>query len=384
MPSDEMNGDPAVAFGMVIGAGMCTSVGAALAFVVPLENKRFLACSLAVSAGVMVYVSLIEIFVKALGAFSDEWCPEREVGDICPRAYGATTGLFFAGLALCAMMNVLTSRKSLARCFPNKFGEDEDDTHSMSSSRGETRPAGTTREVGKTFGEGPWEDDAVDLPEGWQVKVSKSTGRPYYEHVPSGEMTWDNPCPPLRNERSSVDVDLNASEVELASMGSATALKRRNDAETKRLNATGLLTGLAIAVHNFPEGLATFVGAMADPSLGAAIAVAISIHNVPEGVCVAMPIYYATGSRFKAFMWATLSGVSEPIGALFGYAVLGGEINLISYGVMFGLVAGMMVYIALAELLPSAYRYDHNPAVVTASLVGGMLVMALSLFAFTL
>jgi ZIP family zinc transporter len=152
--------------------------------------------------------------------------------------------------------------------------------------------------------------------------------------------------------------------------------------EQTRLNATGVLTGLAIAIHNFPEGLATFVAAMAEPSLGAAIAVAIAIHNIPEGVCVAMPIYYATGSRLRAFFWATLSGVSEPVGALFGYIVLGGDVSNTAYGSMFGLVAGMMVYISLVELLPSAYRFAASPAVVTAAMIAGMAIMAASLLAF--
>jgi len=152
--------------------------------------------------------------------------------------------------------------------------------------------------------------------------------------------------------------------------------------EKKNLGKTGLLTALAIAVHNFPEGLATYVAALAEPSLGAAIAVAIAIHNIPEGVCVAMPVFYSTGSRLKGFMWATLSGVSEPIGALFGYAVLGGDVSNVSYGLMFAIVAGMMVYISLAELLPTAYKHLNNPPLITCSLVAGMVIMALSLVAF--
>ncbi len=86
--------------------------------------------------------------------------------------------------------------------------------------------------------------------------------------------------------------------------------------DPKRLKRMGLLTGLAIALHNFPEGLATFVATLSNPSLGLALAIAIALHNIPEGVCVSMPVYYATGSKWKAFMWAFLSGVSEPIGKL--------------------------------------------------------------------
>ena len=77
-----------------------------------------------------------------------------------------------------------------------------------------------------------------------------------------------------------------------------------------------LLIGLAIAIHNFPEGLATFVATLSSPSLGVALAIAIALHNVPEGVCVAMPVYYATGSKWKGFLWALLSGISEPFGKL--------------------------------------------------------------------
>jgi zinc transporter, ZIP family len=106
----------------------------------------------------------------------------------------------------------------------------------------------------------------------------------------------------------------------------------------------GLLTAIAIGIHNLPEGLATFVAALADPLNGVAIAVAIALHNIPEGVCVAMPVYYATGSRTKGFLWAFLSGLSEPIGGLLGYLVLyGNRMSDLAYGILFCVVAGMMV-----------------------------------------
>ena len=75
-----------------------------------------------------------------------------------------------------------------------------------------------------------------------------------------------------------------------------------------------LCSGLAVGIHNFPEGLATFVAALSSPSLGIALAIAIALHNIPEGVCVAMPVYYATGKKWKGFLWAFLSGISEPFG----------------------------------------------------------------------
>lgn len=150
----------------------------------------------------------------------------------------------------------------------------------------------------------------------------------------------------------------------------------------KKLNKTGIITCLAIAVHNFPEGLATFILTVDQPRVGAAIAVAVALHNIPEGICVAMPIYYATGNRTKAFVACFLSGLSELLGAVVGYFLLQlGDIQEL-YGVLFGVVSGFMVYISLQELIPTALRYDPGNKYVTLSAFIGMAVMALSLVLF--
>jgi ZIP family zinc transporter len=143
----------------------------------------------------------------------------------------------------------------------------------------------------------------------------------------------------------------------------------------------GTFAALAIGIHNFPEGLATFTAALRDPALGVAIAVAIAIHNIPEGIAVSVPIYYATGSRRKAFFWSFLSGASEPVGALLGWLVLLPFMSDLVFGVVFALVAGIMVFISLDELLPSAREYgEHHFAI--GGLVAGMAVMAVSLLLF--
>lgn len=116
--------------------------------------------------------------------------------------------------------------------------------------------------------------------------------------------------------------------------------------------------------------------------MGASVAIAIGIHNIPEGICVAMPIFYATGSRKKAVFWATLSGMTELVGAFFGWIVLRQIITKVVYGILFGIVAGMMVYISVKELLPTAHRYDPEDKVTTLGLVAGMVVMAVSLVLF--
>ena len=154
--------------------------------------------------------------------------------------------------------------------------------------------------------------------------------------------------------------------------------------ENKKLVRMGVNTALAIGLHNFPEGLATFVATLDDPSVGAVLAIAIGIHNIPEGLCVALPIYYATGNRWKAFLWAMVSGVSEPIAALLGYAILANTFSDTLYAVMFGFVAGMMVMISTRELVPTAHRHDPEDTVVTYSFIVGMAIMALSLVLFAL
>ncbi len=151
----------------------------------------------------------------------------------------------------------------------------------------------------------------------------------------------------------------------------------------KALHRLGLLSALAIAVHNFPEGIATFIGALNDPEMGAGITFAIAIHNIPEGIAVAIPIYYATKSKGKALLYATLSGMSEVIGALlclavtaiFGIELTGGGP---AFPLVMSAVAGIMIYISLDELLPTAEKYGkHHIAI--AGVVGGMAIMGISL-----
>lgn len=152
--------------------------------------------------------------------------------------------------------------------------------------------------------------------------------------------------------------------------------------EQERLKNVGVMTAIAICIHNFPEGLATFVAALSDPSLGIALCITISIHNIPEGFSVALPIYHATGSKLKAFLWAFFSGISELVGALLGYLVLKDSFGPAAYGCTFSIVAGMMVYISLKELLPTALYYDQKDVYVSISCFVGMLIMAISLVLF--
>lgn len=151
-----------------------------------------------------------------------------------------------------------------------------------------------------------------------------------------------------------------------------------------RLLRSGLLVALLVALHNLPEGMATFLAMMRDPTAGVTLAVAIGIHNIPEGIAVAAPVYAATGSRLKAFSWATLSGLAEPLGGVAGYLLL----SLVVPGELFhvtpALVAGMMVAVSLRELIPAARRYQRRRGQAATGMAAGAAVMLVSLWLLSL
>ncbi len=177
----------------------------------------------------------------------------------------------------------------------------------------------------------------------------------------------DKFVPSFENPHELRDVD-DMNEIDI--------IKKKN-----ALMRMGLFSALAIGIHNFPEGLATFTAALKDPTLGISIAIAIAIHNIPEGIAVSVPLYFATGDKKKAFFYSFLSGLSEPIGALVGYFFLLRYINDVMFGLLFSAVAGIMVFISLDELLPTAEKYgEHHIAIY--GVVCGMIVMAISLLLF--
>lgn len=144
------------------------------------------------------------------------------------------------------------------------------------------------------------------------------------------------------------------------------------------LMRTALFTALAIGIHNFPEGLATFGTTLSDVKLGVFIAIAIAIHNIPEGISVSMPIFYATGNKNKAFFYSFLSGIAEPVGAGLGFLILLPFLSQHLLASLLAFVAGIMVYVSLDSLLPMAHRYGHGHTVILG-IVLGMLIMAVSL-----
>lgn len=154
-------------------------------------------------------------------------------------------------------------------------------------------------------------------------------------------------------------------------------MEKVTKANSGQLYRTGLFTAIAVTTHNFPEGVATFISGMKSPALGVSIALAIAIHNIPEGIAISVPVYYATKNKKKAFLISLISGLSEPLGAILAALILGPFITDTMFGLIFAAVAGIMVYISLDELLPTAREYsEHNSSIL--GMVLGMAVMALS------
>jgi ZIP family zinc transporter len=254
-------------FVLTLLAGLSTGVGSAIAFFAKPGGKGFLAGSLGFSAGVMIYVSFVELLTSAESILSTAagagWGP-----------WLATAG-FFGGVVLVALIDFLVP--------------------------------------------------TVENPHEASLAEEMTTGPSH-----------------------------------------------------GRLKRLGLLTALAIGVHNFPEGFATLVAAQRDVGVGISIAVAIALHNIPEGISVSVPIYYATGSRSRAFWLSFSSGLAEPVGAAVGYLLLRPFLTDTVIGVVLAGVAGVMVFISLDQLVPNAKRYgkEHHSVY---GLIGGMAVMALSL-----
>ena len=157
-----------------------------------------------------------------------------------------------------------------------------------------------------------------------------------------------------------------------------TPLPTVDEVQNKALLRMGVFVALAIAIHNFPEGLATFLLVLDDPEIGIALAIAVAMHNIPEGIAVSVPVYYATKSRLKAFRLSFLSGLAEPAGAVIGYLILAQFLNHFVLGIIFAMVAGVMIFLAIDTLLPTA-RNSARGHLTVYGVIAGMAVIALSL-----
>lgn len=387
-----------------------------MAFCVNLRNTKLLAASIAASAGVMTYVSFKEIFaVKCVEAFQNSIGPKY--------AELAACGSFFGGMVLSAGLDWLIHRLDPEHDHhPELPTENAGEKESKNREEQEavahhasTRVMTLTTTAGSVGGEETGVALSVLQPAqetrelkhnaAGEAEVSLDVDCPISAVTLAVEATSSTPPGPTSTAAAARSIDQvveiqpqtrpapdhqhqqqTAEPPSIASTSAAAAAAPGGelDKQRKRLARMGLITGLSIGIHNFPEGLATFVAALSNPSVGVAICVAISLHNIPEGICVATPVFFATGSRWKAFFWASVSGFSEPVGAVIGYFLLSSIFNEAVYGVLFGMVAGIMVFISFKELLPTARQYDKEDKLTTKCVVGGMFFMALSLVLFTL
>lgn len=266
-----MTGNIVFALILTLFAGLATGIGSAIAFFAKHTNKKFLSFSLGLSAGVMIYVSFMELLYQA--RLEIHILRGEKAGDLIAAA------AFFGGILIAALID--------------KFVPEMENPHEI---------------------------------------------------------------------RSVEDMRSRSKEV----------------TQQRKLARMGIVTALALAIHNFPEGIATFMSAVQEPKVGIAIAVAVAIHNIPEGIAVSVPIYFATKSKKKAFWYSFLSGLAEPLGALAAYFVLMPFLSPMLLYCTFAAVAGIMIYISLDELLPAAHEYGEYHIAIYG-LVVGMVIMAVSL-----
>jgi ZIP family zinc transporter len=268
-----------IAFGLTLIAGISTGFGSVLALSAKRTNTKFLSISLGFSAGVMLYVSFVEIFPQAQASIIEDLGTKR--------GPWVNVLAFFGGMLLIGIID--------------KFIPKTTNPHEVSSIE----------------------------------------------------------------ELESISID-------------GIEEKKEKQVNPKNLLRMGILTALAIAIHNFPEGIATFLAALNDPTIAIPITVAIAVHNIPEGISVYVPIYYATGSKKKAFLYSFLSGLAEPLGAIIGFLILSPFLTPALFGICFAAVAGIMVYICVDELLPAAREYGETHLSIYG-MIAGMVIMALSL-----
>jgi len=359
-----------LAFGLVAAAGMSTSLGAGLVFcdsVVTHANRFVLASSLGFSGGVMLYVSFVEIFIKAVDEFSSCDCLWEHDDPTSP-AKIMTTLMFFVGILSFVLLDLFIHALQhrairLRQCKSDKDLSDSRTTTGLNENGNASNASiaidqGSEEEAGDLMIDDVQSNAEIHCEESKRLEVSGGFGGHGLD-----------PCVLEKHARENFNLEgSHISETEVQ----------------QKLSNMGLLTAVAIALHNFPEGLATFVATLADPTVGVGLAVAIAVHNIPEGLCVSIPIFYASGNRLRAFFLATLSGLAELVGAFLGWIALASTLSPIVYGILFGLVAGMMVAIVMKELIPTAHLYDPKDRVTTWSVFVGMFVMAISLCLFLL
>eukprot|EP00835_Amoeboradix_gromovi_P001716 NODE_84_length_22349_cov_0.357888.p9 type:complete len:289 gc:universal NODE_84_length_22349_cov_0.357888:17941-17075(-) len=280
-----------LAFLLTLAAGGATGLGALIPFALrDANNNLVLGLCLGLSAGVMIYISFTEIYRESVEMFRNIKATENSPV-LC------ATVAFFSGMLVCVFLDFIV--------------------HFMIP------------------------DDNLHLEPSADILTDKDT----------------SPHKPLKRKAKSVAKKRIAQQTSSVSSSADNLVQDESERNAASLAKMSILSALAIALHNLPEGIATFFATLSDPKLGASLAVAIAIHNIPEGIAVALPVYYATKSKLKSFLIGFASGLTEPLGGLIAYYILKWTSSTsddvtesVGFAFMFALVAGMMIYISIAEL----------------------------------
>lgn len=297
-------------------AGFSTFIGASLPFL-DIKTQRninrinYLVFALTIAAGVMAYISLVEMMPQAVEKF--------KIADTKLNPVFAQSLFFFIGIFICIGIDYIIEHVSGSE---NHFD---------------------------------MADGLENIKSEFEISVEEA------KKLENG----------LTSSHPDTDVTINNDEIK--------AKDKRN------LKHLGMLTAFAITFHNIPEGVATFSSAISDVNTGIMLTVAIAIHNIPEGLTVAFPIYFSSGNKVKAFFWGAFSGLAEPMAALTEYLILkifkieNTDFTPFTYGAIFAIVAGIMTYISLCELLPTARKFDTKGSLTMVGFIAGMAIMATSL-----
>lgn len=311
-----------LAFLLTLLAGLSTGLGAILVLLRRRTDTRFLSLMLGFSAGAMIYLSFAELLPEARSSLANG-------GGEAWAGWMTLLG-FAAGILVVALID--------------RFVPSYENPHDVKGPCNEGEPAARSEDLGIDWGGRDVTCARTAFPEAL-LRPGRGFGAGRGRH---GRR--------IRNFAELEDSPL----------------------ERRRLRRLAILTAIVMMLHNFPEGIATFMASLHTTSLGVTIAIAIALHNIPEGISVAIPLYYSSGSRRKAVAYTFLTGFAEPLGALLAYAVLRPFLSDALLGFIFAAVAGIMVYISMDELLPSsrAYGAGHDSMY---GLVAGMLATAVSL-----
>ncbi|RLN20323.1 hypothetical protein BBO99_00001496 [Phytophthora kernoviae] len=310
-----------VAFALNIAAGFATVLGGMIIFnknLVHLANPLSLAVALSISAGVMIFISLVEIFGESVHLLTEGFTSD-DVSEETAQGHGwlSATACFAAGIALIYAIDAVV----------HKIAPEHDLTE-------------------------------IDNLEGIRESMDQ----------------FDN----NKNNEGSPGLDL-----EVQTLDPTSNYIKMDEQAKLALQRMGVLSALAIGIHNLPEGIATYVGAIQNSSVGFSLAVGIGLHNIPEGIAVAAPIYFATGSRWRGIMWCAISACAEPLGGVIAWLAIGDGMDPVSEGILFGIVCGIMVCICVKELIPTAYKFAKGKThIVAFGMFAGMFIMVSSLTLF--